>query len=136
MSLFHHQNPADFLIQIYDPLSLAPRFPRLTVHNNTGGLTRNKYAHIRPVDTGVLTPLPDQSPNHHVVLPRITRSVPFTLIVEPLYVGVLPASALPVLLFMIPITFLECLALPTIINCFEQLAHKARQEISGREKDE
>ena len=56
--------------------------------------TRRQYARIRAVDTGVLPSTSSQ---------RDPQPVPFILVLEPLYLGVLPASIVPVLGLLLPV---------------------------------
>ncbi|KAG7451813.1 uncharacterized protein BT62DRAFT_880984 [Guyanagaster necrorhizus] len=106
-------NPADFLIDILDGDSI-------TSAKSSDPPTRLKYARIRLVDTGVLTPGKS-----------VDRStpIPFTVVLEPLYFGVLPASVVPILYFLVPVVLLAALTLPWINAYLESVALKARREI-------
>ncbi|KAJ6623124.1 hypothetical protein B0H10DRAFT_1718127, partial [Mycena sp. CBHHK59/15] len=79
--------PTDFRLEILDPPAVAAL---LRLPPSTGAQTRRKYARIRAVDTGVLTP---------PAAPRaLNVTVAFVLTLEPLYLGVLPATLVPFLL--------------------------------------
>ncbi|KAK0209257.1 hypothetical protein DFS33DRAFT_520428 [Desarmillaria ectypa] len=106
-------NPADFLIDILDG-------DAITSTKSSDPPTRLKYARIRLVDTGVV------APGMSVDRPA---AVPFTVVLEPLYFGVLPASVLPTLYFLIPIVLLAAVSLPWINAYLEDVALKARREV-------
>ncbi|KAK0234237.1 hypothetical protein IW262DRAFT_1291106 [Armillaria fumosa] len=106
-------DPADFLIDIIDGDAISSG-------KSTDPPTRLKYARIRLVDTGVVTP--------GISVDRPT-AVPFTVILEPLYFGVLPASVVPTLYFLIAVVLLAATALPWINAYLEGYALKARREI-------
>ncbi|KAK0479590.1 hypothetical protein IW261DRAFT_1478221 [Armillaria novae-zelandiae] len=106
-------DPADFLIDILDGDAISSA-------KSTDLPTRLKYARIRLVDTGVVNP--------GISVDRPT-AVPFTVILEPLYFGILPASVVPTLYFLIPVVLLAAAALPWINAYLEDYALKARREI-------
>ncbi|KAK0465854.1 uncharacterized protein EV420DRAFT_1508316 [Desarmillaria tabescens] len=106
-------DPTDFLIDILDGDSI-------TSAKSSDPPARLKYARIRLVDTGVLTP--------GMSVDRPT-AVPFTVVLEPLYFGVLPASVIPTLYFLIAVVLLAAVALPWINAYLEDVALKARREI-------
>jgi len=79
-------------MDIYDPISLG----NFSVNSPSSNAekTRWKYARIQMVHSGVLTP--------GIVLDDNSRyEVPFVLILEPLYLGVLPKSVVPVVFAII-----------------------------------
>ncbi|PBK93440.1 hypothetical protein ARMGADRAFT_992133 [Armillaria gallica] len=106
-------DPADFLIDILDGESISSA-------KSSDPPTRLKYARIRLVDTGVLTP--------GISVDR-PAAVPFTVVLEPLYFGILPASVVPTLYFLIPVVLLAAAALPWINAYLEDIALKVRREI-------
>ena len=55
--------------------------------------------------------------------------MPFIVIVEPLYFGVLPATAVPILLFMIPSVALAGAAVPWIMSYLRRIAADAQREL-------
>lgn len=129
-------SPADFLLEIYSPQAISTRLSRLphqsaiddasitTPHLSRTGLstTRFKYARIRVVDTGVRTPTPN--------LPvSAARPIPFVLVLEQLYFGVLPASLLPTVCFLIPVLSSAALATPWILGNLDHFIKQARQEL-------
>ncbi|KAK0185231.1 hypothetical protein F5146DRAFT_1166817 [Armillaria mellea] len=82
--------------------------------------TRLKYARIRLVDTGVVTP--------GISVDR-PATVPFIVVLEPLYFGILPATVVPTLYFLIPVVLLAAATLPWVNAYLEDIALKARREI-------
>lgn len=77
------------------------------------GFSRNRYARIRLVDTGVLTP------SDHA---RAVDRIPFNVIVEPLYFGVLPASTAPTLAFILALILATATLVPTAISWADTIA--------------
>ncbi|EGN93767.1 hypothetical protein SERLA73DRAFT_172053 [Serpula lacrymans var. lacrymans S7.3] len=139
--------PADFSIQIYSPESLLSRQSytessrSLTDdHNDTTSIrsphkssagsttTRQKYARIRLTDTGVLSPSTYLSRSGGLP-PPVGDPISFILILEPLYMGVLPASVLPVLLFLVPVLVATALAVPFNSRYLEKHVSRARVEV-------
>ncbi|KAJ7654185.1 hypothetical protein B0H17DRAFT_388946 [Mycena rosella] len=114
--------------------------------------TRTKYARIRALDTGVRTPpsaysaflFPSRnsasahnttsfhSPSPHNATAAKEADVPFLLALEPLYLGVLPATALPFLLLAAGVLALAGAALPHVLAYLEEIVGEARGE---KEKD-
>ncbi|KAI9066535.1 hypothetical protein FKP32DRAFT_1589605 [Trametes sanguinea] len=88
--------PADFHIDLHSPESLANLLHGADQNNNERSsatpLTRRKFARIRVIHAGVFTP---SSSN------RTIEAVPFIVTVEPLYLGVLPASLVPTVLVLL-----------------------------------
>ncbi|KII94249.1 hypothetical protein PLICRDRAFT_50230 [Plicaturopsis crispa FD-325 SS-3] len=126
-------SPADFSLQVYSPEELWNRLNGSSVktasqHGENAALgsspTRRKYARIRAVDIGVLTPSSTPSPP--------VGRVPFIILLEPLYLGILPASVLPTLLFLVPLALLAGLGVPWIYAYLERVADRA---ISEMERD-
>ncbi len=52
------------------------------------------------------------------------------MVLEPLYFGILPASVVPTLYFLIPVVLLAAVALPWINAYLEDIALKVRREIT------
>ncbi|KAJ7292846.1 hypothetical protein C8J57DRAFT_1267271 [Mycena rebaudengoi] len=119
--------PTDYLIQVLDPPAVAALF-RLPAHGSSHTNTKRKYARIRAVDTGVRTPTaqPPQNPN------APPPAAEFILVLEPLYLGVLPASLTPFLLVALPVLALAACAVPRVNAYLEGYAARARREI-GRD---
>ncbi|GLB43550.1 hypothetical protein LshimejAT787_1400620 [Lyophyllum shimeji] len=125
--------PADFSIQIYDPKSLSAHFgiqpqPR---HARSSRQARHRYARIRAVNTGVLTPTPESQTKPAVPVP-----IPFILVLERLYFGVLPPSIIPVLAFIVFACLAAVWVVPKIVKHLEGIAMQAEKELDIGGKQE
>ncbi|KIP04166.1 hypothetical protein PHLGIDRAFT_206044 [Phlebiopsis gigantea 11061_1 CR5-6] len=88
-------HPADCVIDVFRPSELPfPTTPPKDVSAEGDLGTRLQYARIRLKDIGIRTPPFTYSRSD---------AVPFTVVLEPLYFGVLPASVVPVLGFLLPV---------------------------------
>ncbi|KAG6874364.1 hypothetical protein C0995_015100 [Termitomyces sp. Mi166 len=123
-----------FSLEIFDPESVSVHFePRLgldpglliTHTQSSASHTRLRYARIRLVDIGVLTPSHAASPK-----PASSIPIPFILILEPLYLGVLPPSVVPVLAYIFIVFMIACVIVPPLIRYLEGIASQARTELS------
>jgi hypothetical protein len=118
-------SPASFFVQIYTPESLLNRLsdfqhtPSSDANNYVARdkTSRRMYAHIRVVD---------ETDGMSTV--ESTQRVVFRVILEPLIMGVLPASVQPVVVALVLVASLAALAVPWINRYFERLAWKARAE--------
>ncbi|KAG5642390.1 hypothetical protein DXG03_002848 [Asterophora parasitica] len=127
--------PADFSIQLYDPQALLNHFgvdPAQHRHLPTESNSRRRYryARIRLVDTGVLTPRSSSSDGSKPV------PVPFIITLEPLYFRVLPPSVLPVLGFIAVACIVAGLAVPKIHKYLNSVAVQAKKELAANGKHE
>ncbi|KAF8844149.1 hypothetical protein BDN67DRAFT_963247 [Paxillus ammoniavirescens] len=148
--------PADFSIEIYPPEAVQDRLskrhqisarpnsthphPRSSSHTSQQSpTTRSKYARIRVVDTGVLTPgarpqvprTSSDAPANLAVEPE-PDSVPFIVILEPLYLGVLPASLLPTVCFLIPILLVAAMSVPFAIAYLDTFVRQVREDLTRK----
>ena len=90
----------------------------------TDSKTRRKYARIRLVDTGIVSPSVTTHPN---------ALVPFIVRLEPLYLGVIPASVFPVLVFLVlVVAFAVIVMVPRIQVYLAKVADDARDELAIR----
>ncbi|KAI0041403.1 hypothetical protein FA95DRAFT_1611046 [Auriscalpium vulgare] len=114
-------HPADFDIQILTAQDVLRVFSALNRHQSQAELasTRRQYARIRLVDTGVRPPSAVASPS----------PVPFIIIVEPLYLNVLPASVLPVVLFLLPLIGAAAMLVPVANRFLGEVATHATAEL-------
>ncbi|KAH9854357.1 hypothetical protein C2E23DRAFT_818407 [Lenzites betulinus] len=118
--------PTDFFIDLYSPESLGAALydgqgvpPRGA--SDTAS-TRTKFARIRLISDGVLTPSPSNQN-------RTIEPVPCIVIVEPLYLGVVPASLVPTLLFLFGLVGITgFVALPRISKHLFAIADRIRVE--------
>ncbi|KAH9486189.1 hypothetical protein JR316_0000253 [Psilocybe cubensis] len=81
-------HPTDFSIKVHDPTALAIHSQRPAGISST----RRKYARIQLVHAGVLTP-----PHNDTLDAMVRQLVPFVLTVEPLHLGIIPESVIPVI---------------------------------------
>ena len=121
------QSPADFDIEVKSAEALFSELPEgvrgseLSVHART----RLMYARVRVVDAGVRTPIVDGS--HQRATPE---PVPFILILEPLYGGVLPASVLPTVVFLCIVVFVAARwVVPPVQQYLYAVADEVRKEV-------
>ncbi|KZT02029.1 uncharacterized protein LAESUDRAFT_738895 [Laetiporus sulphureus 93-53] len=125
-------SPADFAIQTYSPELLDEVLhPRNGVDAANSSVlpskTKRTYARIRVIDTGFRTPTFGYQDS--------VQPVPFMLKLEPLYLGVLPISVAPVLLFlMAAVAFATVVILPPVNRYLSAIASKARAEITSLQK--
>lgn len=88
--------------------------------------TRRQYARIRAVNTGVRP-----SPSAHFG----PVEVPFALLLEPLYLGIVPGSVLPILGLLLPVIILAWfLVTPRAQYFISQIAEDVRSEDAARQK--
>jgi hypothetical protein len=77
----------------------------------------------------VLTPTASSAPAQG-------NPIAFKVILEPLYLGFLPASVLPVVLFLFPVVSLAFLAVPHIYGFMAAVARRGQVELRNGEKEE
>lgn len=125
----HSQFPSDFSIQIYNPESLATHFGSAQSSDTSSiAMTRTKYARVRVVDVGIRTPTAE----YKALLlqgPIKPTPVPFMLILEPLYFGILPATLVPTVGLLVLVAIMAGLAFPTVNRYIQDIAAQAREEI-------
>ncbi|KAL4067226.1 hypothetical protein V8B97DRAFT_937865 [Scleroderma yunnanense] len=139
--------PADFLIELYSPESLLALLSRRQRHisnpdtshirppsSGESSTTYTKYARIRVVDAGVPTPQIQQPGHTDSRLSNliVVEPVPFILILEQLYWGVLPASLLPTIGFLVPVLLVTAMAIPRIIAYLDPFVQQARQDLKNK----
>ncbi|GJE89664.1 hypothetical protein PsYK624_057700 [Phanerochaete sordida] len=127
--------PADFLIETLTPSQAASLQVKAGVSNQDDGShssnsvrskTLRQYARIRAVSTGVRPP-----PHTHLG----SVAVPFTLLLEPLYLGVLPASVVPVLGLLLPVIVVAgFLVMPRAHAFIAQIAEDVRTESERKQE--
>jgi len=129
-------NPADFYLNVYSSLELHAYLQRHNpslVHDHhlekMSSTTRRMFARIALIDAGVRTP------PTNVTSPD---TVPFIVLVEPLYFGVLPKSVVPILLFLVPVVGVAWfVVVPFVHGYLSQQARQIREELRlGRQKTE
>ncbi|KAL5536054.1 hypothetical protein ACEPAF_4159 [Sanghuangporus sanghuang] len=137
--------PTDFDIQLLYPEDLmAYMYSRFGVRgrhfeennilseNNAPDTSRTIFVRVRLVDTGVRPPFrskPDKLPNPDRTDQSAFDTVPFNVIVEPLILGVLPATVVPTIIFSIPLLVLAWFAYPYAVRYLEDIASEAWKEL-------
>lgn len=91
-------------------------------------MTRTKYARVRVVDIGIRTPTAEYKA---LLLQSSIKPtpVPFMLILEPLYFGILPATLLPTVGLLILVVIVTGLAFPMVNRHLQAIAAQVREEI-------
>ncbi|CAL1694848.1 unnamed protein product [Somion occarium] len=119
-------SPADFLITTHPPNETRAilskhkktQIPRGRTSSITA--TRRQHARIRAVDTGLRAPSRQKED---------VKPIPFILLLEPLYFGVLPKSVIPIVLFLVPVVLCATLVAAPFVNKFiARIAAEARLE--------
>lgn len=79
------------------------------------------------VDIGIRTPTPEYKAllSHGQLEPTL---VPFMLILEPLYFGILPATLVPTVGLLVLVAIMAVLALPTVNRYLQDIAAQVRKE--------
>jgi len=126
MNKSHFQHPCDIHLKIYDPLQVAPQ----EWHHQPFRSTRNKYAHVYAVSTGV--PTPSSTGEDMTWLRR--ESIPLTLVLEPLLFGVLPQSVLPVVLVMLGACGVALALLPYVLRYYDPILIDVRRIIDTKQE--
>ncbi|KAE9393778.1 hypothetical protein BT96DRAFT_772456, partial [Gymnopus androsaceus JB14] len=94
-------SPAKFHINILNSEATASRFAGKAITPQRR--TRVKFARIRVVDIGVVSPMSGLTQ---------TLSIPFIVTLDPLYFGVIPASLIPFLWVLLPVLLVSVLIVP------------------------
>lgn len=124
------QFPADFDIEVVSAERLFSELPEDVRGSDISvpARSRQMYARVRVVDAGVRTPIADGSHEHATPEP-----VPFILILEPLYFGVLPASVLPTVAFLgVIVLITACRVVPSAQRYLCAIADEVRKEVVAK----
>ncbi|EKM81725.1 hypothetical protein AGABI1DRAFT_126087 [Agaricus bisporus var. burnettii JB137-S8] len=113
-------HPCDFFLKITDPLYVAPQLLR----NRPLHSTYRKYVHLYAINTGVPTP----SPTGEDMTWLRREPVSITLVLEPLLLGVLPQSLVPVIIALLLVIVLALVLLPPVKRYFNEIAAPFIQE--------
>ncbi|EED80347.1 predicted protein [Postia placenta Mad-698-R] len=129
--------PTNFFINIYssdsvhDVMSLHAKTSTQIIANpepmptdiptgESRSVSRTMFAHIRLVDTGVRPP----------AAAAPAEPVPFVVLLEPLYFGVVPASVVPIIAFLVPVVLCAAWVVAPFVNAqLARVADQARKEI-------
>lgn len=104
------------------PLAPQPRVPNLNPIQYTGSTTDDTPANLAVDD--------EQQPQQQQQDGK--KNVPLIVIVEPVYLSVLPATLLPTVGFLIPIVIAAALAVPHITAYFDPFVRQAREDLNAR----
>ena len=98
--------------------------------------TRNMYARIRPINTGVLAPWAQRAISLNLTRSKAMRDygkVEFITVLEPLRFGGIPETLLPTILFLIPLVLVTgFVVFPRIHTYIERIARAARAELEDK----
>ena len=108
-------------MDIFTPVELERRLRSEAPTLGAQRSTRVRYARIRVVDAGVRIPSLSSLP---------VAAVPMIVRLEPLYFGVIPASVVPVLIYLIPVVaFASIVMVPRIHGYLAAVAADVRREL-------
>ena len=134
------QHPFDFQLEAYTPHDYALKAGLETTriadippnHPNT----RNMYARIRPINTGILAPWAQRAITLNQTRSRAMRDygkVEFITILEPLRFGGVPETLLPTIGFLIPLVLVAgFMVFPRIHAFIGRIAREARAELEEK----
>ncbi|KAF9444881.1 hypothetical protein P691DRAFT_777949 [Macrolepiota fuliginosa MF-IS2] len=120
-------HPCDIYIKIFDPQHVASQL----LHNRPLHPTRRKYAHIYVISTGV--PTPSSTGEDMTWLRR--EPVPVTLILEPLLLGVVPQSVVPVIVLLSVAAAMMIMIMPTAMRYYNTIAAPFKQGILRNKRE-
>lgn len=125
-------------MSIHDPVSVGSLYSPQRRRENSPSkeMTRRKYARIHIVYTGVLTPSSDSAVMASRIKATTPLLVPFVLILEPLYFGVLPASMTQNVILIVFVAVLSLLVAPRMGTYLQQFVELAKKEIESKQKEE
>lgn len=121
------QHPCDIHFKIFDPLHVASQLLR----NRQLHPTRKKYVHVYAINTGVPTP---SSTGKDMTWLR-HEPVPITVVLEPLLLGVVPQSVVPVIFVLLAAIGVTLVLLPYVQSNFGHLVDKVQREITHAKRE-
>jgi len=134
------QHPFDFQLEVYTPQSYALKAGHNTTWTtdlpSTQPETRNMYARVRPINTGVLAPWARRAITLNQTRSKAMRDygkVEFVTILEPLRFGGIPETLLPAIAFLIPLVLVAgFVVFPRIHAYIAGIAREARAELEEK----
>ena len=128
------QHPFDFQLEAYTPQGYALKaghdVTKVTDFPHGHHKTRNMYARIRPINTGVLAPWAQRAMALNQNLSRAMRyygKVEFITILEPLRFGGIPETLLPTIAFLVPLILVAgFVVFPNVHGHLARIAREAR----------
>lgn len=133
-------HPFDFQLEAYTPYSYSLKaghdVTRIADFPQTHPRTRQMYARIRPINTGVLAPWAQRAISlnqTHSQAMKDYGKVEFITILEPLRFGGIPETLLPTIAFLVPLTLLAgFMVFPQIHTCVAGIARDAEAELEEK----
>jgi hypothetical protein len=137
---FLTQHPFDFQLEAYTPQDYALKAgletTRIADIPPNHPKTRNMFARIRPINTGVLAPWAQRAIALNQTRSQAMRDygrVEFITILEPLRFGGIPETLLPTIGFLIPLVLVAgFVVFPWIHTYTAMIAREARAELEGK----
>ncbi|KAF9447830.1 hypothetical protein P691DRAFT_730784 [Macrolepiota fuliginosa MF-IS2] len=120
-------HPCDIYIRTFDPQHVASQLLR----NRPLHPTRRKYAHIHVINTGI--PTPSSIGEDMTWLRR--EPVPVTLILEPLLLGVVPQSVVPVITLLSGAVAMMIMIMPTAVGYYNTITIPFKQGLLRRKQE-
>lgn len=134
------QHPFDFQLEAYTPQAYALKANLnatwVTDLTSTHPETRDMYARIRPVNFGVLVPWAQRAISGNQTLSRVLKNygkVEFITILEPLRLGGVPETLLPIIAFLVSLVLIAGFAVLPIIHAYiARIASDVRAELEEK----
>ena len=137
---FQTQHPFDFQLEAYTPQDYALKAghdaTRIADLPPTHPETRNMYARIRPINTGILAPWAQRAIALNQTRSQAMRDygkVEFITILEPLRFGGIPETLLPTIAFLVPLVSVAgFVVFPRVHAYIERITREARTELEKK----
>ena len=134
------QHPFDFQLEAYTPQEYALKagfdMTRIADIPPNHPKTRNVYARVRPINTGVLAPWAQRAITLNQTRSQAMRNygkVEFITILEPLRFGGIPETLLPTIGFLVPLVLVAgFVVFPRIQAYTAGIAREARAELEEK----
>ncbi len=111
-------------LKLHRPIASSPTAPS-SVHADTMAPQRLHLARIRLKQEGI--PVPGTRQREHR-----EEGVPLVVLLEPLVLGVLPASVLPtVVTLLVLLGVVACSVLPYVMSVLGEVVERARRELAS-----
>jgi len=133
-------HPFDFQLEAYTPQAYALKADLnvtwVTDLTSAHPETRDMYARIRPVNFGVLAPWAQRAISRNQTLSRALKNygkVEFITILEPLRLGVVPETLLPIIAFLVSLVLIAGIVVLPIVHAYiERIARDVRVELEQK----
>jgi hypothetical protein len=115
--------PVQVLLKLHRPIVSSATAPSSSARTDTMARRRLHLARIRLKQEGI--PVPGTQQREHR-----EEGVPLVVLLEPLVLGVLPASVLPtVVTLLVLLGVMACGVLPYVLSVLGEVVEKARREL-------